>query len=623
MSILTAEGLTRRHGDLTVFEGVDLSLARGDRMAVVGPNGSGKTTLLRVLAGLDEPDEGRLHLAGGIRVGYLPQEIGQGGGIDPGRTVLQVAGEPLAYLDAWENQLRRLEGEMSRAGPAIEECLREYGRLSDRFEAAAGYERHARVEAVLRGLGFGDQEWGLPAGNLSGGQRTRLGLARLLLEGPDLLLLDEPTNHLDLEANEWLEEHLAAARSTFVVVAHDRRFLDRLTNSVLELEAGRGRLYRGNYSAFARQAAERRSRQELDARTRERERERLEAYVRRYRAGNRAVQARSRQKALDRMEPAPPPPPTARSPLLRITAGRSSGREVLKVTDLAAGYGGALLFSGVNLELRRGDRLGVAGPNGSGKSTLVRVILGLQPAAAGTVEWGHEVDAGYFAQVDDSGDGEPAGSALERFCDRTGMLPGPARLFLARFGLVGETPLGDVASLSGGERTRLRLAELVAGRPNLLVLDEPTHHLDLPAREALAEALAVYPGTLILVTHDRYLLERMAGRLLYLRQGEVRLFDGGLQAFRVHREEKAVAPRPSPTRQIPAARRTGGGQLDALEQAIGRLEEQRARLEDLLASPHTYQEGDPAAVSREYREVTRQLEELYRSWEAAAGEGEA
>ncbi len=624
MSMLTVSDLGRTHGDRTILAKVSFDLARGDRLAVVGVNGSGKSTLLRIVSGHDAPDQGGVDLARGVRIGYLPQELGEETGPVLAQPLIEAAAQPLAHLDALEQELRELEGRMGGTGPdRMSRVLRRYGEVTAAFEAAGGYSRHARIRGVLSGLGFPEGELDCPVGRLSIGQRRRMGLARVLLAEADLLLLDEPTNHLDLEALAWLENYLVHASATMVLVAHDRHLLGRTANLVLELHEGHGVLYRGDYSSYLRQANERREREGKEAEAQSRERAKLEAYVRRYRAGQRAGMARSRQRALARMAPAARLRTTTRQTAMPGGMARHSGRLVLRGRGLAAaGHGSRPLFSGLDFELWRGDRLGIAGPNGGGKSTLVRVMLGLQAPLAGTVEYGKDVDPGYFPQVPEFPPGDEQLSALDHFLDRTGWLGAAARSFLARFGLPGDTALRAVGVLSGGERTRLRLAELLAAQPNLLVLDEPTHHLDLFAREALMESLLTYPGTLVLVTHDRHLLDRVTTRLLYVKEGQATQVEGRLEDhLAATANQLAELPRPVVSRQATRPALGGNhlpGKLKALEDRIAREESERARLEELLSSPHTYQKGDPAAVNREYRELLVRLEALYAEWERLA-----
>ena len=622
MTVLAVTDLGRAYGDRTVFTAVNFELAKGDRLAVVGGNGSGKSTLLRLLAGQDAPDRGRVDLARGVRIGYLPQELGEETGPQLAQPLALAAAQPLAFLDALEDELRELEGGMGGAGPdRMGRLLKRYGEVTAAFEAAGGYSRHARVRAVLSGLSFREEEFDYPVDRLSIGQRRRMGLARLLLAAPDLLLLDEPTNHLDLEAMAWLENYLVQAPATVALVAHDRQLLDRTVNLVLELHQGQGVLYRGDYSSYSQQAEERGERERREALAQSTERARLEAYVRRYRAGERAAMAKSRERALARMGPAVRPRPAVRQTAMPAGMARRSGRLVLRTMGLAGGHGSRALFSGLDLELWRGDRLGIAGPNGSGKSTLIRVLLGLQAPLAGRVERGKDVDPGYFSQVPEFPAGDEQLSALDHFLDSTGWLPAAARSFLARLGLTGDTALRTVSALSGGERTRLRLAELLAAQPNLLVLDEPTHHLDLFAREALVASLLEYGGTLVIVTHDRHLLDRVATRLLYVKDGQVTPLEGRREDNLVRVAASPAAP-PRPARARPAARPAQAdrrfGELKALEDRIAREEGDRSRLEDLLASPHTYQEGDPATVNREYRELLIRLGALYEEWEKLA-----
>ncbi|MFO7172374.1 MAG: ABC-F family ATP-binding cassette domain-containing protein [Bacillota bacterium] len=538
MAVLTVQGAAKYHGGFKVFSDVSFLLNEGEKVALVGPNGAGKSTLLRAVAGLTELSAGRVSIAPGTRVGYLSQDPE----LDPRRTVEEEAAQAFAHLAAWERRLRELEARMAqvREGPEAEALMAEYGRLLHRYEAAGGYNAPARVRQVLAGLGFRPEQYSLPVGALSGGQKVRLGLAKLLLTAPDLMLLDEPTNHLDLEATEWLEEFLRQSRAAALIVSHDRYFLDRVTSRTLELAGGQATLYHGNYSYYLEAREVRLRQQEAEWRRQQEEAERLREYIRRYGAGNRARQARSREKMLERLEArmVERPRPVRTDLKLRFEIGYESGDEVLAVEGLTKAYGDRVVFSGVSLRVQRGDRIGVVGPNGAGKTTLLKVLHGLVPPTAGQVWWGVGVTRAYFSQDLDQLEG--TGTVLDEILGLPGMTVYTARSLLARFQFRGEEVEKPVAALSGGERNRLILAKLVLSGANVLLLDEPTNHLDLEARQALEEALQAYPGTLIVVSHDRYFLDRVATKIWEVNGGTITEHPGTYSEWRARRAAEAA-----------------------------------------------------------------------------------
>ena len=664
MTVLVVDNLAKSFGADLVFSGVTFTVAAGERVGVVGPNGSGKTTLLEVICGRLPHDEGHVHLVGRPRLGYLEQEVGP---VRDGEvSLLEHALGATAALGRMERRLRELEETMAASSgrpQVLQEVMDEYGRLREAFERAGGYAREARAREVLFGLGFSEKHLTLPVSRLSGGQRTRARLARLLLEEPDLLILDEPTNHLDLETTEWLEDHLQGFRGAMLVVSHDRYFLDRLATRILEVDRGRVTSWKGNYSTYVAQKEAWLERARETYERRQEEVERLEAFVRRYRAGSRAKAAKSREKALARMgrPEAPPGPPTA--PRLRFEAPeRRSGREVLRLEDVGlafsdapagdgrgagrdpGGAGSEWLFRHVDALVEQGDRIALVGRNGTGKTTLLEVIMGRLPPTSGRVLWGSGVKPAYFAQgLDDLDDDR---TVLEELVSATGWDIPRSRSYLGRFLFSGDDVEKRVAVLSGGERSRLALACLIASRPNVLVMDEPTNHLDLPTREALEEALAEFTGTLIFVSHDRYFIERLADRVWELESGNLVRFEGGYAEYRVwkagRRAREVAPPEPGPATAVRGERgpvKDGGAaagrdapaklskgrrarlerELADIEARIDRLERRRGELESLMADPDSYRGGKGAHLDADYRQVLADLEEALLRWEEVAG----
>ncbi len=636
MSVLVVEGLNKGYGHHTVLAEITFRLAWGDRAGLVGPNGAGKTTLLEVLAGRLSPDTGRLAWSAGARVGYLTQDPE----LPHGQAVRDAALGAFADLLALQERLGRMEAALQEAD-AGEDLLAAYGELQARFEAAGGYEREHVAEATLTGLGLPASLWSLPTERLSGGQRVRLALARLLLQKPDLLLCDEPTNHLDADAVEWLEQRLCRWEGALLCVSHDRYFLDRVCTRTLELRGGALTAYTGGYSAYVHQREERAAAAE-EARARaDAEVARLQDYIQRYRAGNRARQAKSREKRLERLlrEGAPRALKEARGPALRFAARASTGREVLSVEGLAKAFGERVLFAPWDALVERRERVGIVGPNGAGKTTLLRLLAGEEAPSAGGAYWGHGVEIGWLRQ--DLAGLEPGETVLDNVL---GVAPelgaAEARHLLARFLFRGDTVFKRAAELSGGERNRLLLCMLSLEEANVLLCDEPTNHLDIPAREALEEALLQFPGTLFLVSHDRYLLERLATRIWWVEGGRVRDVPGGYAAQRALREAEAVAARGAPdasgrseaveqpgagrrarTRpaRADAGERARAKEAEALESAIEEAERHLHILGERLADPDLYRDGRVAADAvRAYEDLKGRLEDLYARWEAMA-----
>ncbi|MGH2373875.1 MAG: ABC-F family ATP-binding cassette domain-containing protein, partial [bacterium] len=521
MPILTVTEVAKSHADLEILSGVTFSLEPKERAALIGRNGSGKTTLLRLLAGLDAPDRGRVGLAGWARVAYLPQTP-EG---PSATTVLAHVLAGAADVRALEARVQELEHLMAtpevHGDPLrLRSVMDDYARAREHFEHAGGFTLEVRARTVLSGLGFNEGDHARPLGVLSGGWRVRAELARVLLTEPDLLLLDEPTNHLDLAATEWLEGYLTAFPGACIVVSHDRYLLDAVTSRTLDLEGGRVEAYPGAYSTYVQLKAEKaRLQQEAWERQLD-EVEKLKDFIRRYKAGQRAAQAHSREKMLARIEAdAIERPRAERAMRVRADTTRRSGRIVVRLQRVTKRFddegntAGVEVLSDVSLEIHRGERTGLLGPNGAGKSTLLRLIAGLDAPTSGIVTLGTGVHPTYFAQ-ESAEDLDLDGTVLDELLADRPLTPEQVRTYLGRFLFSGEDVYKRVGMLSGGERQRLSLAKLLLDEPNLLLLDEPTNHLDIPSREALEEALGEFPGTMIVATHDRYLLERLATRIL-------------------------------------------------------------------------------------------------------------
>jgi len=592
MALLTAANLRKEFSGTPLFDGVSFKVERSDRLALAGINGSGKTTLLRALAGEISLDGGELAWEKGIRVALHDQRPPA---LSP-QPLRDYVLSGTADLAGLERELRELEQQMV-GGAHDERTLARYARTQERLEHAGGYDWRERASAVVRGLGFSEADLERPLSTFSGGELTRASLARALASQPDLLFLDEPTNHLDIETIEWLEGLLGSLDAGVILVAHDRWFLEAVTTAVLELDRGRSLFFPGKWHVWRREQA---ARAQHAARTAARDAAaiaRLERFVERFGAkATKATQARSKRKQIDRLKAnrTETRPRTASLGFEFLTPKRS-GRIVIEAEGLRLAPGGRDLLVGASFVLERGEHVSLVGPNGAGKTTLLETILGRRSPEAGSVKLGFGVEVAYFSQHEAELD--ERGSVLEAAIGATGLRRADAQKLLGRFLFSGwEEHEKPVSALSGGERRRLTLAIVVASGANLLVLDEPTNHLDLESREALEAALEAFPGTVLLVTHDRALLDAVSGRLLAIEQGRLVSYPGGWAEYR--REE------PSPARQAPAGQRTAAQRpkpearrakptpqrpdpLELVEREITRTEERVAELEGKLAEDWT------------------------------------
>ena len=538
MAILRLANVRREIGTFVILNSVNAAIAHDERIGLVGANGAGKTTLLRIAAGFEPPDSGEVVRKSGLRVALLTQESNLDAAFIAAPTLRAAVRSGAHELEAMERRLAELDVQ-GASGVGSDE----YAQLRDAFEHRAGYTLDVRVDATLSGLGFAREDWQRPPTELSGGQQTRAALARLLVAETDLLMLDEPTNHLDLAAIEWLENALANRHGALLVAAHDRAFLDGVVDKIWELRGRRLTVFRGGYSAFALQREERDARAHKEAQTRagaiEREKELVQRY-RSHRKFSKMHEHEARLAALQEEAAANQLTPAARSLALNGVmrgAPPRSGEVVVSAEHLVAGYPGKPVARVERLEARRGARIGIVGPNGSGKTTLLRTIAGQLSAIEGALELGHAVQIGYLAQV--RSQAIPGETVLEALTAAAGIDTGPARAYLARFLFRGEDVFKSVALLSGGERSRLELAIVGLQAANLLLLDEPTNHLDIPAREALESFLRDAPGSVVVVSHDRRLLESVCSELWVVEESageqpsKVARYPGGFGEWRV------------------------------------------------------------------------------------------
>lgn len=632
MILLTANQLTRQFDADPVLDRVSFEVRPGEKIGLVGPNGAGKTTLLKILAGHDEPDEGRLDLHPSVRVAMLEQETQ----FADDRTLLDEAKSGLAPLYGLqaeaEEMAARIAAETDEA--ASERWHKRYDAVQHELQRLSAYNIDHRVDEVLSGLGFTRDQYNRQLTTFSGGQQNRAILARMLLAAPDVMLLDEPTNHLDIGATEWLEEYLVHCEQSLIIVSHDRYFLDKVTNRILELYAGRITDYPGNFSAYWKLKDERNKVQE---RTFEKQQEliaRTEEFIVKNRYGQKHAQAADREKKLERLERVERP---REIPSVSMAFGEAkrTGDWVIQAEGLTKGFGQPL-FKEVTLQILRGDRLGIFGPNGSGKTTLLRTLIGELAPDAGVVRFGTHVEFAYYDQQLTSVD--PAADIIEavRPANNPQMTPGQIRDLVARFGLRRDIVFQTVGSLSGGEKSKVALARLAALNANVLVLDEPTNHLDLWACGALEQALLKFEGTVLFVSHDRYFLDRVATSIIALEPDRWRLYEGNYSAYvdSLHRAQAEADQRSGERRVAEAAakcvkaaetretsrrkRRFPYRKVEDLEAEIAETEEQVQKLRDELANPDVFRDGQRAkATTQLYEQAESQLARLYEHWEEA------
>jgi ATP-binding cassette subfamily F protein 3 len=611
--LLNVSGIRKLYAAEIVLENVSFRIESREKVALVGRNGAGKTTLLRILTGQESPDSGSVNWARGAKVGYLKQEFA----VDSGRTVLEEAQSAVADQLVLQARLKQLEEAM--ADGASEEDLEEFARLHERFAEVEGYSLDRSVTSVLTRMGFTEADYDRPTTTLSGGQKTRLALSRLLLEEPDLLILDEPTNHLDLQATEWLEGWIRQYHGAVLLVSHDRTFLENTAQRVVELKAGTCKSYPGDFTKYLKLRAEELARQAEVAEKQAQEIAKLDEFVRRFMNSQRTAQARGRLKMKERLEATKVQAPQSER---GIKAGfgkvARSGDLVVECRALEVGYSSATLFKGFDWTVRWGERWGVIGENGAGKSTLVKTLLNDIPALSGHFRLGTGLTVGYFTQ--DAQDLDPDSTPLEHLVWDCGLDVGPARDLLGRFLLSGDDVLRPIRTLSGGEKNKLVLASLTTLQPNLLVLDEPTNHLDMDSREALADILRDYSGTLILISHDRWLLTEVTDHLLDVKRSGPKVFNGPYKDYGTSNvpvttnQTVKLAPVAPSLSQREISKEIGrlAKVIETTEDEIQRCEQALALVEQNLAEPP---QGDELMeLTAKHASIQQEIERLMTDW---------
>lgn len=628
--------IQKSYSGQTVLRGVTLQVNRGEKIGLVGRNGVGKTTLFRLITGEEMPDSGEIVKVNNLRIGVLAQHV-DFSETETVHTSALVAFEKIHRIEA---EMRRLEKQMEN--DASDEILTKYAELQAEFELEGGFSYAAKAEAVLLGLGFPQEIWHQPAKTLSGGQKNRLGLVRLLLSEPDVLLLDEPTNHLDVKAVEWLENYLLNEDKTYVIISHDRYFLDGTTNKIIEIENGKVFSYSGNYSAFVIQKKLRREQQRREFENQQAFIARTEEFIRRNLEGQKTKQAKSRRNLLERMERVEAVMPEKPGGNFNLEKVERASQNVLTVENLAIGYGlEKILAEDISFTLQRGECLGLIGANGTGKTTFLKTILGLVPQISGKILWGTKTNIGYYSQ--NLEDLDPHNEVIQEL-RRVAPLAenGELRSFLAGFLFFGDDVFKLVRDLSGGEKGRLALAKLIYAGKNVLVLDEPTNHLDIPSREALEDALTAYPGTIITVSHDRFFLDKIATQILSLESGgKAEIHNGNyteFQEWKLKREqerskEKNCKPawveekknKSQKARPKDALSKNQRQKIEKriaeIEEEIPLLEEKSAQLSFEMSLPEIASNHEKLAeINQKYQSTEREIQALYEEWEKLAEE---
>jgi ATP-binding cassette subfamily F protein 3 len=624
MILVSAQNLGRQYSGDPIFEGLSFEARAGDRIGLVGPNGAGKTTLLRVLAGLDKPDYGSLFTRPGIRVSLLRQEPDFG----EHETLIDVARSGVASLLELQHELEEAAQEIAEAedDDDRQRATRRYEQIRDQMEHHDAFAVDHRVEEILQGLGFSSADFSRAASTFSGGQQSRLMLAKLLLESPDLMLLDEPSNHLDIQTTEWLESYLSRQPVAMVVVSHDRQFLDAVVTKVWELHFGDIAVYPGNYTQYWRLRQEKAKVLERQSEKQQAEVADLKHYIAKYAAGQRAKQAKDREKKLARVEQVE----TMRdveTPVMGFGEVDRAGDVVIEARNLSKGYD-RTLFGEFSLSVLRGQCVGVIGPNGAGKTTLLKILIGRERPDAGEVKLGHRVSIGYYDQgLDSLPDSTPILRAIwpESELD---WVEQDSRNLLARFGLKGELAFHTVGQLSGGEKGKAALARLAATCANVLVMDEPTNHLDIWSCDALERSIREFEGTVLVVSHDRYFLNQVADRIIEVNAGRARVIEGDYETYRsivaqeTEAANKPTAPKvelkPLSESQKKRRRRFPYRKPNDIEREIAEIEAQLAQTETALADPANFRDARKSReVQARYDSLIDRRAQLYEHWEEA------
>lgn len=635
MIILNCNDICHSYGINTVLKNISFSVQDGDKVGIVGVNGAGKSTLLNIINGELQCDSGTINISRNYKIGFLHQNTG----LDTDNNIFDEMLSVYEELISKEERLKDLEKAISSKSPGeeLDILVKEYAKISDEYSLKGGYEYRSRVKGVLKGLGFNEEQFDAKIHILSGGQKTRLALAKLLLSEPDLMLLDEPTNHLDIEAIMWLEGFLKNMKKTVLIVSHDRYFLDSVTTKILELENNSAKLYNGNYTQYIKQKEIDREIQQRHYENQQREIEKMEAFISQQKQWNRErniIAAESRQKAIDRMEKIEKPTDLPGKINIKFRKSIISGNDVMFVENLSKSYPGKKLFSDISFKLRKNERVFLLGPNGCGKSTLVKILVSKLPADGGMVEFGHKVKVGYYDQ--ELQDLDESKTILEELIDSNNDLTlTQIRTLLSTFLFKGEDVLKPISALSGGEKSRVSLAKLILSTSNLLILDEPTNHLDINSREVLEEALMNYEGTILSISHDRYFINKLASRILDLDgcsildcEGDYDFFIDYKNRIKKTTEDASSQAQVSQSKIDYIAEKEERARIRKLEKRYSDIENKIAETENRLKviEQEMFDENIASDHSKltdllnEQTSLNNLLEELYSEWEIISAE---
>lgn len=624
MATLKISGLSKSFGIKTVFENVSFDVRSGERIGLVGANGAGKTTLLKCIIGTEEYDKGSVKASDGAIIGDLRQDFNY-----TSHTIREEMEEAWKDVLFYKDKIERLTRELE-TNKSDENLVREYGRAEERFEFLGGYEYESTTRKILTGLGFSDEDWDRDIRSFSGGQKVRINLAAAFVRHPDFLLLDEPTNHLDMNMLEWLEDYLRSYKGGILMISHDRYFLDAAATGILDLENHHIRSFRGGYTRYM-ETKENQDRAYQKAYDKQQEHiKETEEYIRRYKAGIKAKQARGRQSQLDRLVRLEKPVHQA-SLRFHFDPPQECADKVLDVLRVEGSYGNQVLFKDLTMHIRRGETVGLIGPNGAGKTTLLKIITGEKKLDSGFVQLGNNVKMGYYSQEQERL--HPNLTVLDEVRDTFNFGEKEARNILGMFLFRGDDVFKTVGMLSGGEKARLSLLCLFLEKPNFLILDEPTNHLDIPTREIMEEALKAFGGTCLVVSHDRYFLDKVVGRILDLDQGKLTEYLGNYSYYRekkkdleefekdrnglaaaVEEEKKEEKPPEKQHQQKEEPSQADISKLNHVEMEIGRLEATvKMYTVQMSMNPENY-----SALAQEYEEAKKKLDDLYRKWDELA-----
>jgi ATP-binding cassette subfamily F protein 3 len=638
MIVLSVNKVSLSFGTTNILENITFNIQESDKVGLIGVNGAGKSSLFKIIAGILQPDSGEIFQAKDLKIGYLEQNSG----LDSSRSIWDELISIFSELIEIETRLKQLEKAMGseHQESMLSGFMKEYDRLIEKYSRNGGYEYTSKTKGILKGLGFNEDEFSLKIDTLSGGQKTRLALARLLLEEPDMLFLDEPTNHLDIDTLEWLEEFLKNYRKSVLVISHDRYFLDKVTNKTLELENCKCRMYNGNYSAFMKQKAVDREIQQKHYELQQKEIAKMEAFIEQQKRWNRErniVAAESRQKAIDRLDKIEKPEKLPEKIKIKFRSEIISGNDVLFVEGLSKEYPGKPLFTDVNFNIKKNERVFLLGPNGCGKTTLLKILDGRIEQTSGCVEYGHNIKVGYYDQeLKDLDENNIIIDEVWSVNDK--LARADVRNALASFLFRGEDVFKRISTLSGGEKSRIALVKLMLSGANFLLLDEPTNHLDVNSRESLEEALLNFDGTILAVSHDRYFISKLGTRILEFNGKSIFDFKADYSHYLEYRNriKKTLQHEGKLTRKVSASKiehmesKEEKARKRKLEKRLNETEHEIEEVENRLETiSHEMERKDIQSdhiklldFHNEYNKLNKRLEELYNIWESLAEEKE-